>query len=156
MSHSCTQPQGRTRRAGRAGRKGPGRAADGYLLLEAVISLGIIAIALFAMLSVQQEQIHASQRLARYEIGLEAANCILERLRAAGPLADAVDKPVAMSFPSAEFLPQGKCCVTVSDFRPDTPGLKRVKVEVAWSEKSSRRKSVVLETLVMEGGAHAP
>ena len=126
----------------------------GYLILEAVIAFGIIAVGIFAMLSVQRMQSQTGRSLTRHAIALEAASSVLERVRASGPLDDAAAKPIDAALPSLKSLLDAKCRVWISDLQPNTPGLKRVKVTVTWLDQSGRRCAVTLETLVAKGSAH--
>ena len=126
---------------------------EGFLLIEILIALVIIVVGVFAMLSVHRAQLEAGRSLARHEIALEAASSLIERFRAHGlPAGNAAGKAVALHLPSQVCLPECECRLWTSDYRPDTPGLKHVRVAVSWRGRSTQRRRVELETLMFHGG----
>ncbi len=131
------------------------RNARGYLLLEVVIAFGIVAVGIFAMLSVQRSQLLASRRMAEHDIALEIANAALERLKAQDALADTDGEPLPLAPAAAASLPNPECAASVADYRANTPGLKRVRVSVSWGDEGQARRRVALQTLMAKGGGHA-
>ena len=128
-------------------------AREGFLLIEILIALVIITVGVFAMLSVHRAQLQAGRSLARHEIALEAASSLIERFRASGlPAGHAAGKAVALHLPSQAWLPECECRLWTSDYRPDTPGLKHVRVAVSWRGRATQRRKVELETLIFHGG----
>lgn len=129
--------------------------AQGYLLLEVVIAFGVVAVGIFAMLSVQRSQLLASQRMAEHDIALEIANAALERLKAQDTLADTDGKALPLAPAAAASLPNPECTASVADYRANTPGLKHVRVAVSWGDAGRQRSRVELQTLMAKGGGHA-
>lgn len=133
------------------------RRTHGYLLIELVIALGIIVVGVFAMLSVQRSQVDTGRELARYDVAIEAASSVLERVRAGAlPIKDVSGEVVGLDLPSEKTLPECECRLWASDYRPDTPGLKQVRVVVSWRARTRRPRTVGLETLVFVGAKDAP
>ena len=132
------------------------RHSHGYLLLELVIALGIIVVGVFAMLSVHRSQVDTGRELARYDAALEAASSVLERVRAGKlPVRDVSGEAIDLDLPSGKTLPECECRLWASDYRPDTPDLKLVRVAVSWRAQTRRPRTVALETLVSAGAQDA-
>ncbi len=127
----------------------------GYLLLEALVAFGILAVGVFALFSVHSAGRTAARSLSRRDAALEIANGVIEKLRATPRLADAADQPYALAAPWTNALPGAQCFVTVADYRADAPGLKRVTVRVSWPGRGRGKRSAVLETLIAAGDGHA-
>jgi len=128
----------------------------GYLLIELIIALGIVVVGIFAVLNVHRSQVDTGRELARYDVALEAASSVLERVRAGVlPIGDMSGEAISLDLPSERTLPECVCRLWVSDYRADTPGLKLVRVVVAWRARSRRPRTVRLETLVSAGGEDA-
>ena len=131
--------------------------SQGMLLIEITIALAIIAVGIFAVLSVQQFQSRTGRSLGRHAIALESADGLLERLRVVGlPPANVAGQSIELDTPSEPWLSECECRLWVSDYRTDTPGLKHVRVAVSWRDRAAQRKSVAVETLMLAGGNHDP
>ena len=132
------------------------RRTHGYLLIELIIALAIIVVGVFAMLNVHRAQVDAGRELARYDAALEVASSVLERVRAGVlPVRDVAGDGVSLDLPSGKALPECECRLWASDYGPDTPGLKLVKVVVSWRARTRRPRTVGLETLVFAGATDA-
>jgi len=123
--------------------------------LEVIIAFGIVAVGIFATLSVQRSQLQASRRMAQHDIALEIANAALERLKAQDTLADTDSETLPLAPAAAASLPNPECIASVADYRANTPGLKRVRVAVSWGYGEQARRHVALQTLMAKGGGHA-
>ncbi|TSC83666.1 MAG: hypothetical protein G01um101413_936 [Parcubacteria group bacterium Gr01-1014_13] len=119
----------------------------GSTLLEAVVSLAIIAI-FFILFQAAATTAILNRNVKHQELALRIAQSRIENLRALGYAA----LPSSGPFTDAQltFLPEAAASTTVSQYNTKT---KQVSVEVSWQEPGAqKRHNVSLTTLIGEGG----
>ena len=119
----------------------------GYLLLEVVISLGIIAI-FFILFQAAATTVILNRDVKHQELALRIARSQIENLRASGYAALPASGPFADL--QLTSLPQASASATISQYNDKT---KQIYVEVSWQESGAQnRHKVSLTTLIGEGG----
>ena len=121
--------------------------AGGYILIEVVISLGIIAI-FFILFQAAAVTAILNRDVKHKDLALRIAQSQVENLRSLGYAA----LPTSSSFAGAQLslLPDGQATTTFSQYNSKT--LQAV-VTVSWQESGSKnRHNVSLNTLISEGG----
>lgn len=120
---------------------------NGYLLIEVVISLGIIAI-FFILFQAAATTAILNRDVKHKDLALRIAQSQIENLRSLGYAA----LPTSSSFIDTQLslLPDGQSTTTFSQYNSKT--LQAI-VTVSWQESgSNNRHNVSLNTLISEGG----
>ncbi len=121
--------------------------SDGNTLLEALMSLAIIAI-FFVLFQAAAATAILNRNVKHQELALRIAQSQIENLRALGYAA----LPASGSFTDAQltYLPEANASTTIIQYNAKT---KQVSVEVSWQESGAqKRHNVSLITLIGEGG----
>ena len=121
--------------------------AGGFILLEVVISLAIIAV-FFILFQVAATTAILNRDVKHQDLALRIAQSQIENLRSLGYAA----LPTSSSFTDAQLslLPNGQASTTISQYNDKT---KQAIVTVSWQESGSKNShNVSLSTLISEGG----
>lgn len=113
----------------------------GYLLLEAVLALGILATAVFGGMAFLSAEASAVRGQADRAVALAAADAILAEVRAHPPVPGRHPR----TLDSLVSLREGRAEAEVLE---EAPGLLKVSVTVRWQGPESRAHAFCLDSLV--------
>ena len=122
----------------------------GFSLMEITCALFVITVGVFGALQMYSLALEKTRAVNEYAIAASVLQNEMETLRALPfeQLADGDTLPFRSATPAVEKLVKAKTSVAVRDRSEGTPGLKEVRVSVAWTGDQGRRIEKTLTTLI--------
>ena len=127
---------------------------SGFALIEMIAALAVVTGGVFVMVQMLQNQVTASRAFVETQAVTTALQNEVEVLRTMpfAQLSDRRDAPFTRAPEGLDRLAAVQPALTIGPAPDGTPGLKEVRVRIAWKGDKGRRMTKTLTTLIADKG----